>query len=398
MFRDTGLQHALRQSSINRQSSTKVIAWPCWGLLCLCLATLLSSCGTPKTESAASSHERWLKAWRAANPTWRGVHLDLHNDQQAAQLEEALPKLRDVGVNVVIVEVDYAFQFQSHPELCAKPGLSRQAAQSLVHTARAWGIRIIPQLNCLGHQSWASHTAPLLTQYPNFDETPGQFPDNQGIYCRSWCPQNPDVNRVVFALIDELSDAFDADAFHVGMDEVFIIASKYCPRCHGADPAKLFAKCVNDLHAHIVGRRKEEMLMWGDRLLPAKTLGYSEWEAAKNGTEGAAGHIPKDIILCDWHYEKRADYPSVPYLLKKGFRVWPSGWQPLDASLAFSQFARRQTDHRLVGYLCTTWGKTSIPHAPEWPPIKDALAVWTESSAPAAPGPTAASSAGAGRQ
>src|ERR1700752_5017373 len=99
------------------------------------------------------------------------------------------------------------------------------------------------------------------------------------------------------------------------MDEVFIVASEHCPRCKGGDPAKLFAKQVNDLHAHIVGKRKREMLMWADRLLDAKALGYSEWEAATNHTWDAINLIPKDIIMCDWHYEKQVSYPSVPLLL-----------------------------------------------------------------------------------
>src|SRR5205085_11379595 len=101
--------------------------------------------------------------------------------------------------------------------------------------------------------------------------------DNKGIYCRSWCPFHPEVNKVVFALMDELIDAFDADAFHVGMDEVFILGQ--CPRCKGKENADLFAKAVNDLHAHLVGKRKLQMLMWGDRLLEGKTTGYGGWEA-----------------------------------------------------------------------------------------------------------------------
>ena len=181
---------------------------------------------------------------------------------------------------------------------------------------------------------------------------------------------------MVFALIDELAEAFDADAFHVGMDEVFLIASEHCPRCRGGDPAKLFAKAVNDLHRHIVGERKLEMLMWGDRFLDAKALGYSEWEASKNGTQAAIDLVPKDIILCDWHYGAQTNYPSVPLLLGKGFRVWPSGWQPLEATRAFSAFARRQKSKNLVGYLCTTWGKVRIAEAAQWPPIVEVLAEW----------------------
>ena len=73
----------------------------------------------------------------------------------------------------------------------------------------------------------------------------------------------PRVNPIVFDLIDEIADAFDADGFHVGMDEVFNLASDRCPRCRGQDPAKLFAKVVNEFYAHIAEERKMEMLHVG---------------------------------------------------------------------------------------------------------------------------------------
>ena len=65
--------------------------------------------------------------------------------------------------------------------------------------------------------------------------------------------------------------------------------------------------------------------------LTVRPTGYGEWEASKNGTFPAIDLIPKDIVLCDWHYETRyagepATYPSVRYFQEKGFRVWPSGW------------------------------------------------------------------------
>lgn len=298
------------------------------------------------------------------------------SDEQIQQLIEALPQMSAVGVNVLVLEVNYNFEFQSHPELRSTPFITRARARALTEAAHAHGIRLIPQLNCLGHQSWAKVTLPLLVKYPQFDETPGQFPENKGIYCRSWCPQNPDVDRVVFSLMDELIDAFQADAVHVGMDEVFLIGSEYCPRCRGGDPARLFAKAVNDLHKHLVGQRHVEMLMWADRFLDSKALGYSEWEASRNGTFGALDQVPKDIIMCDWHYGKQDQYPSIPLFLEKGFRVWPSGWQPSEASRAFSEFARRQSNPLLLGYLCTTWGKVKIPQMPDWPPITTVLPEW----------------------
>jgi hypothetical protein len=157
-------------------------------------------------------------------------------------------------------------------------------------------------------------------------------------------------------LIDELIDAFGGDSFHVGMDEVFLVAHPSCPRCNGKDPAELFAKAVNDLHGHIVSERKLTMLMWADRLLDDKKLGYGKWEASANGTAPAIDRIPKDIIMCDWHYETRPQgYPSVAYLQEKGFRILPSTWRNKDAALAMLREARSTATPRMLGHLCTTW-------------------------------------------
>ena len=346
-----------------------------WLTMALLALATVSQPGPAPAETAGDRAKR-AKAWRADNPVWRGVHLALGSDAQATALMEELPKFKSVGVNVLVVEVNYGFEFKTHPELREAQFITKAKALELAGLARSLEIRLIPQLNCLGHQSWSRTTGRLLTAHPEFDETPGRFPNNTNIYCRSWCPQHPTVNKLVFDLIDELVDGFGADAFHVGMDEVFLIASEYCPRCKGGDPAKLFAKAVNDLHGHIVGKRKLEMLLWGDRLLDAKTLGYSEWEAARNGTAGAIDLIPKDIIVCDWHYGKRASYPSIPSLLEKGFQVWPSGWQPLEAAKGLSAFAHEQKNPRLLGYLATTWGKVKIPDMAEWPPVMQVMHEW----------------------
>ena len=356
--------------------SKKCLHYRLLAALAVAVAAVGTSCQSPKQEKPDKQRSSWLRKWQAANPKWRGVHLSAQNGDQADALLVSLPKLAAAGINVVIVEVDYGFEFESHPEVRAERYLTKAQARQLTGAAHAQGIRLIPQINCLGHQSWSKNTLPLLAKHPEFDETPGQFPDNKGIYCRSWCPQHPEVNRFVFDLIDEMVDAFQGDAFHVGMDEVFLIGSEYCPRCRHGDRAKLFAKSVNDLHGHIVGARKLEMLMWGDRFLDAQSMGYSEWEASKNGTYGAVDLVPKDIILCDWHYLKQENYPSVPFLLDKGFRVWPSGWQPLEANVAFSRFAAQQKNSRMLGYLCTTWGKVKIRDAAEWPPLTEALKEW----------------------
>jgi hypothetical protein len=304
---------------------------------------------------------------------WRGIHLLLNNNDDIDALVKEIPKLAGLGVNVLIVEVDYNYAYSSHPELHGLNPITFDHAHTLVEECRSHAIRLIPQFQCLGHQSWGRTTYPLLTKYPGFDETPGQFPNNEGIYCRSWCPQHPEVNRIVFSLFDELIDVFESDALHVGMDEVFLIASEYCPRCKNHSPSRLFAKAVSDYYEHLK-KRGVEMLMWGDRLLDSKTTGYGMWEASENQTHPAVDMVPREVVICDWHYTLREDYPSIPFFLEKGFRVLPSGWKDVDATKAFIGFSQRFRDNeRMLGYLCTTWGAVKPGSLAQWPPIRVAM-------------------------
>ena len=289
---------------------------------------------------------------------WRAIHLlsyDTDADLEALALN--LPSLAKQGINVVILEVDYNFAFKSHPELRrgANP-ITRAGARRFAAACKQNNIRLIPEFQSLGHQSWKTETFPLLTVYPKFDLTPGAFPNNEGIYCREWDPLNPEVWRIVFDLMDEIIDAFRADALHVGMDEVFLLGSEQSPSTKGQDPGALFAKAVNELHKHLVRKRKIEMLMWGDRLIDGKKYDLGEWEASINDTAPAIDLIPKDIIICPWHYELRDGYPSIPMFIEKGFRVLPAGWNNVDATKALIQFSRLHAGPKLLGYMFTTWG------------------------------------------
>jgi len=275
-----------------------------------------------------------------------------------------------MGVNVIVGEINYGYEYQSHPELRQRNVVSAKQIKRLLEVCRKHNIRLIPQFQCLGHQSWKKNTSPLLTKYPQFDETPGKYPGNEGIYCRSWCPLHPDVNKIIFALMDELIEVFEADALHVGLDEVFLVGEDACPRCKGKNKAELFAKAVNDYHAHLVGKHKIEMLMWGDRLIDASKYKYGKWEASANDTAGAVDLIAKNIIICDWHYELREAYESVPMFLEKGFRVWPASWRKPDAAKAFVDYSKRFDNPRMLGHLNTTWGAVRINELPSFEPLQ----------------------------
>ena len=199
----------------------------------------------------------------------------------------------------------------------------------------------------------------MLKAHPEIEEIPdGKYPQSdlasKEFYCRSWCPRNPATNKIVFALLDELIDAFQCKQFHCGMDEVFLIASDKCPYCKGHNPAEVFAKQVNDLYAHLKSRH-QQMLMWGDRLLDGKATTYGDWDASTNGTAPAIDHVPKDIIQCDWHYDYHEDYPSLRILPAHGFRVWPTVYSDQRGALQFMTKARAAKSPKILGVLTSIW-------------------------------------------
>jgi hypothetical protein len=241
--------------------------------------------------------------------------------------EELAPR----KVNTLILRVDFNYQFESHPELRDSMALSKADVKKIVSICREKNIRLIPQINLLGHQSWASKTNNLLLKYPEFDETPHVkmpekyvWPNADGLYCKSYCPLHPDVHKIVFALMDEICDVFESTAFHAGMDEVFYIGDDKCPRCGGRDKSELFAGELTAIRNRLA-LKDRELWIWGDRLIDGKTTGIGMWEGSYNSTWRAIDLIPKDVVICDWHYE-RPDKTAV-YFAMKGFRVITCPWR-----------------------------------------------------------------------
>jgi len=276
--------------------------------------------------------------------------------------EELVPR----NVNTLILRIDYNYQFESHPELRDELALTKAEVKKMVDVCHQNKIRIIPQINLLGHQSWADKLTNLLRVYPEFDETPKvempkkyKWPNDDSLYCKSYCPLHPELHKIVFALIDEICEVFETDAFHAGMDEVFYIGDAKCPRCGGKDKAELFAGEVNLIRNHLALKNRQ-LWIWGDRLLDGKTTGMGMWEASENNTFRAIDLIAKDVMICDWHYE-RPDQSAV-YFATKGLNVITCPWRMPDIAVRQTQDMFRyrtsvtpEMKDRFQGMMQTVW-------------------------------------------
>lgn len=282
---------------------------------------------------------------------FRGIHIGGGRPADLALIKrlisEEMPRQK---ANVLVYAVGYRFEFKSHPEVKEDTMITAEQARELARLARRNNVRLIPLVNCFGHQSWLmGRIHGLLRAYPELNETPGK----QSKYCYSWCPLHPKVYEIVLPLLDEIIDAFEADAVHLGLDEVLELGE--CERCKGKSNAELFATGVNRLYDHVVGKRKVQMLMWGDRLVDGEKTPYNPMNGSRNGTHPAIEKVAKDIFICDWHYHLHETYPSVDQFKSAGFDFVSCSWWKPEPVDAFIRYATKHGGDRYKGHLATNW-------------------------------------------
>ncbi len=254
-------------------------------------------------------------------------------------------------IDTIMMIVRYNYAYTTHPECCGNHPLSLADVKKMVAVCKECGIRLIPNMNLLGHQTIQDYKEPdgLLRAHPEFSETPI---DEEPEYAYSLCPSHPELKKYVTDMMDELIDAFEADMFHMGLDEVFYIGM--CDRCKGKNPADLFADWVNGLAEHLLARGVTPM-MWGDRLLDSKELGYGPWDASHVGTAPAIHKLNKNIIITDWHYHNWHHFPSPEIFAKEGFKVYLCPFNVTPNAKLFLDYAKEHDQGNILGIMETTW-------------------------------------------
>lgn len=270
------------------------------------------------------------------------------------------------GFNMIVMQVRYRYQFKHHPEVWGYDPLSFDDVKRLLAVCRKNNIKLVPKMNLIGHQSGfpneptdgilhghnqvlADINDGLLRAYPSFDE---QCDTKEILYSRSICLSSRGAKAVVCELLDELMDVFEADMIHIGCDEVF--NAGLCPECSKKTRAELISSWINSLNEH-VKKRGGVTLIWGDRLLSTEETGYNRWEASDNGSDSAIDMLSKDIVVCDWHYDKYEKYPSIDIFANKGFKIMVSPWRDMNNLEAFLDYAIKNDKGHINGILMTTW-------------------------------------------
>ncbi len=268
----------------------------------------------------------------------RGWHFCSVRAGDVAACRRLLDLFTLLKLNTVVIEVNGHMKYDRRPDLAGETALTKSQLGELVAYARERQFEVIPQVQTFGHFNYVldKEAYKHLAENPQPDAKRGRY---------TYCPSNPDVYKLVFDMFDEVIEVFKPKYFHIGHDEITFSDIGRCERCKAKLPKDLLAEDVKKLYDYLAAKGLKVM-MWCDQL-EAERNGKAPWNTAD-----ALPLIPKDIIICDWHYGPEAEFPSLRFFKDKGFPVIACGsYKPKN----IYHFTRAAAEANVMGYCATSW-------------------------------------------
>lgn len=272
----------------------------------------------------------------------RAFLYDLARNQEIrpAYLRFLITRLSELGFTMLVINIEHRFDFQSCPGLAPPGSLTPASARSLVQFGKKRGVEVVAQPNFIGHcEGWGA-----LERYARLS-------------CDPWLQKGwggyeqinfslPETRTLVDRMLGEICEAFPGDYLHIGADEIRRMEYLYPD-----DTDRQESELENQL-THLftlAGKQGRRLMMWGDMLLTRPAL---------------RKRIPKDTIICDWHYEAEGSRETLELFRQAGFPVLATPAVSTcysflsDPVESHGNIAKMLTDARelsLDGFLLTSW-------------------------------------------
>lgn len=258
---------------------------------------------------------------------YRGILLDVaRNFFPVPDLMRTVRAMAYNKLNVLHLHLtdsqSFPLELPSEPELAHKGTFGTQFIYSasdirqLVSFARAYGIRIVPEIDIPGHSgSWAGAYPDIVTCYDKFwlpdmavEPAPGQLN-----------PLKDETYRVVKNVIDDVASAFPDQLFHSGNDELVSACWESSPdiaaylKQNTNTLSTLLEHFVNVTHPRITLNNKTA-IYWEDillssaasvssSLLPPKTTILETWNLGSLNTKRLTAAGYRTIVASsDFYY------------------------------------------------------------------------------------------------
>jgi hexosaminidase len=174
---------------------------------------------------------------------------------------------------------------------------------------------------------------------------------------------NPKTYELIGGVYREALDVFQPKYFHIGHDEVTMRGSyPHRDANQGKSVTDLFLGDVRWMH-DLFKPRDVRMMLWGDMLLaPGEANDTATFAMTKEDAAARRAGVPKDAIVCDWHYQpaKSEAYRSLKVLKDAAFTTIACTWYTPENIKGFADAARL---YGAWGLLQTTWAGYSITDA-----------------------------------
>lgn len=278
----------------------------------------------------------------SAEATMRIMHFVLTGAVPLERARGFVNEAQAAGFTAVQVLLTDGVQFEHAPWKPLSNAWTKAEFLSWVAYARAHGLEVIPEIKLLTHQEkfFQRHFPNLMFNSVSYD------------------PRKEATYAVVLPFLDELIQALHPRAIHIGHDEAFGWTvgqvSKWLKLGEVMIPADLFLRDVIRIHDYLSGKSVDTW-MWADMVLsPAEFPGaptrYLHGIAAGYG-KPLRDRLPRDIVMCDWHYDEEGNVPSMAVMQGEGFRVIGATWKREATTRNFSRYA---LSRHAYGLMATT--------------------------------------------
>lgn len=225
----------------------------------------------------------------------RAYQIDLGRQMEKPEfVMEYIPKHAQWGYNILILYLEDAFCFPSHPEFAKPCAWTPEEMQKVVDCASANGMGVIPVIPALGHTGYLLKH-PKYRHLSELRETKGE--DGLPVLAGQVCPSLPETLDLLSDLFRDIAPYCTAGYLHVSLDESLDLGK--CQLCQSRlekeGKGGLFLEHLNKLHS-IVSGLDLRMAVWGDMLYYFPEI-----------IDG----IPKDVAVFDWYYYPFKNKPRV---------------------------------------------------------------------------------------
>lgn len=291
---------------------------------------------------------------------FRALHICAFPEYSPVRVERAIRLAAYYKFNHVILESWGVFRSEKHPWYGWRDGwLTVAECRRLAAMARDLGVTLVPFFNVFGH---APAARGRTGKHATLDVSPEYQPLFEPVQGWNWCLSNPEAGRVIRDLVGELHEAFGRPPyFHLGCDEA---EPPSCALCCADGYGRRVAAHIESMAAFVRSLGARPMI-WHDMLLQK---GDPRWKGLEaNGspeTVAILKTLPKDVIICDWHYAAPCDddrhSASLDHFRAHGFETMTCPWEDLGGIAAQCGYARRDG----MGVVCTTWHHLATANAP----------------------------------